>query len=100
MTIDEIMKQLRELLDDRRSFLTGDKDHDEIYLKDIKALGIVLNGLDYHKSLKRSFETLVQQFARVRVFCTMLNIPIPEWAMSDTDKPEHDANKENDDDNS
>lgn len=37
---------------------------------------------------------------RVRVFCTMLNIPIPEWAMSDTDKPEHDANKENDDDNS
>lgn len=36
---------------------------------------------------------------RVRVFCTMLNIPIPEWAMSDTDKPEPD-DKENDDDNS
>ena len=63
MTINEIKKQLRELLDDRRSFLTGDKDHDEIYIKDIKALEIVLNGLDYHKSLRRSFESLVQQFA-------------------------------------
>lgn len=36
---------------------------------------------------------------KVRVFCTMLNIPIPEWAMSDTDKPELNINKENDDDN-
>lgn len=33
----------------------------------------------------------------VRVFCIMNNIPIPEWAMSDTDKP--DTDKENDDDN-
>lgn len=32
---------------------------------------------------------------RVRVFCTMLNIPIPQWAMSDTDKPEPDTNEEN-----
>lgn len=37
---------------------------------------------------------------KVRVFCIMNNIPIPEWAMSDTDKPEPDADKENDDDNS
>lgn len=63
MTIDEIKKQLCELLDDRRSFLTGDKDYDEIYLKDIKALELVLDGLDYHKSLKKSFENLVQQLA-------------------------------------
>ena len=63
MTFDEIKKQLRELLDDRRSFLTGNKDHDEIYLKDIKALELVLNRLDFYKSLKKSFENLVQQLA-------------------------------------
>lgn len=63
MTINEIKTQLIELKDNLQSFKTSDKDHDEIYLKDIKALEIVLNGLDYHESLKRSFENLVQQFA-------------------------------------
>lgn len=61
MTIDLIKKQLIELIDDRKSFVSKDAEHDEIYLKDIKALELVLNGLDYHKSLKKSFENLVQQ---------------------------------------
>ena len=61
MTNDMIKKQRGELIDDRKSFVTKDAEHDEIYLKDIEALENAINILDYHKSLKRSFENLVQQ---------------------------------------
>lgn len=63
MTFAVIKKQLTELIDDRKSFVSKDAEHDEIYLKDIEALENAINILDYHKSLKRNFENLVQQFA-------------------------------------
>lgn len=63
MTFAVIKKQLTELIDDRKSFVSKDAEHDEIYLKDIEALESAINILDYHKSLKKSFEDLVQQFA-------------------------------------
>lgn len=38
MNIDNILDQLASLKDDRNSFLSGDKDHDQIWIDDIKAL--------------------------------------------------------------
>ena len=45
MTIDEVKRQLRDLLDDRRSFINGDAEHDEIYLKDIEAIAFAIRML-------------------------------------------------------
>lgn len=39
-TIQRCIKQLDSLIDDRKSFLIGDKDHDEIFLEDIFYLKI------------------------------------------------------------
>lgn len=46
MTIEEIKNQLIELIDDRKSFITGDKENDEIYIKDIEALQCALRAVE------------------------------------------------------
>ncbi len=38
MTNGQIIKQLKELIDDREAFCISDPEHDEIYIKDIEAL--------------------------------------------------------------
>lgn len=42
MSLQEIIKQLTDLIYDRKSFLTGDKEHDAVFLSDIEALEITL----------------------------------------------------------
>lgn len=60
MDIKESIKQLEDLKKDRLSFVTGDKEHDEIYLKDIQAIKIVLGNLealcDMQKTADRELE--------------------------------------------
>lgn len=38
MTKDEVISQLKELLEDRKSFLSGDEEDNKIYRADIEAL--------------------------------------------------------------
>lgn len=61
MTFAVIKKQLTELIDDRKSFVSKDAEHDEIYLKDIEALENAINILDYNESLRKSFHNLCVQ---------------------------------------
>lgn len=42
MELEEAKEQLKDLINDRKSFLSGDAEHDEIYLKDIEALEIAI----------------------------------------------------------
>jgi len=42
MTREKAIEQLKSLLDDRKSFLTGDKENDEVFLKDIEALEFII----------------------------------------------------------
>lgn len=44
--LEEAIKQLEDLKVDRESFLQKDQEHDEIYLKDIKAIETVLKKLE------------------------------------------------------
>lgn len=46
MSIEEAMERVEELIDDRKSFITGDTEHDEIYIKDIQALERALDALE------------------------------------------------------
>lgn len=45
MTIDEVKRQLSDLLDDRRSLLNGDSEHDDTYLRDIEAIAFAIRML-------------------------------------------------------
>lgn len=60
MDIKESIKQLEDLKRDRLSFVTGDKEHDNIFLKDVQAIEIVLGNLealcDMQKSADRELE--------------------------------------------
>lgn len=38
MTHEEVIRQLLELIDDRKSLIISDAEHDKIYLKNIRAL--------------------------------------------------------------
>lgn len=43
--IEEDIKQLQDLKSDRESFITGDKEYDEIFLKDIQAIENILTAI-------------------------------------------------------
>lgn len=46
MTNEESIKQLEELIEDRKSFCEGDDEHDETYRSDIEALRRAVTALD------------------------------------------------------
>lgn len=46
MTHEEVIRQLLELIDDRKSFIISDAEHDEIYEKDIAALNYSIHAID------------------------------------------------------
>lgn len=50
-SIEEAIKQLEDLKRDRLSFVNGDKEHDEIYLKDVQAINMVLSNLKIEKNI-------------------------------------------------
>lgn len=52
--IEEAIKQLEDLKRDRLSFVIGDKEHDEIYLKDVQAIEIVLSNLEALTDMQRT----------------------------------------------
>lgn len=58
MFLSEAIKQLESLKEDRKSFLENDTEHDEIFLKDIEAIDVVLRKID---KLKRKNKKLVAE---------------------------------------
>lgn len=55
MNTSEVVVQLEDLINDRKSFLSDDKESNEIYLKDIQALQIAIyyiNLLSYNHEIK------------------------------------------------
>ena len=60
MDIKEAIKQLEDLKKDRLSFVIGDAEHDNIFLKDVQAIEIVLGNLealcDMQKTADRKLE--------------------------------------------
>ena len=50
-SIEEDIKQLESLILDRESFIIGEKEHDEIYLKDIKAINSLINNYTQQKQI-------------------------------------------------
>ena len=46
MTNKDTISQLTELIGDRKSFIEGDAEHDEIYLKDIAALNKAIDAIE------------------------------------------------------
>lgn len=60
MTNKERIDQLKDLIDDRKSFLTGDPQFDEIYLRDIEALEWSVSELG-QGDCGKDFETAPEQ---------------------------------------
>jgi len=54
----EDIKQLESLILDRKSFIIGEKEHDEIYLKDIKAINSLINNYTRQKQINEEHKKL------------------------------------------
>lgn len=54
MDIKEAIKQLEDLKKDRLSFVTGDAEHDNIFLRDVRAIEIVLGNLEALADMQRT----------------------------------------------
>ena len=57
-SIEEDIKQLQDLIQDRQSFLTGDEEVDEIYLKDIKAINNLINDNTRQKQINEEHQKI------------------------------------------
>lgn len=44
--LEEAIRQLKDIKQDKESFIENDREHDEIFEEDIKAIDIILNYID------------------------------------------------------
>lgn len=56
--IEEDIKQLESLILDGESFIIGEKEHDEIYLKDIKAINSLINNYTRQKQINEEHKKI------------------------------------------
>ena len=54
MTDNEMLDQLKSVIDDRKSFLTNDSELNEVFIKDIVALELIISK---YKELKLKLES-------------------------------------------
>jgi hypothetical protein len=50
--MDKIVKRLEDLIEDRKSFISGDPEFDEIFIKDIDALRLSIGIIMLVKTLR------------------------------------------------
>ena len=65
MDIKESIKQLEDLKKDRLSFVTGDKEHDNIFLKDVQAIEIVLGNLEALADMQRTADKELENVKKI-----------------------------------
>lgn len=65
MTKEQIINQFSELIDDRKHFCINDRDHDEIYIKDIDALKAAIDILKNYEPVKHG-EWTEKQHSRMK----------------------------------
>lgn len=63
--IEEAIKQLEDLKKDRLSFVTGDKEHDNIFLKDVQAIEIVLGNLEALADMQKTADRELENARRI-----------------------------------
>lgn len=68
----EIISGLRDLISDRESFIEGDKDFDDIFLKDIEVLEEALKLAKKQNKLQKLVRNTVASFWIGAWFCFML----------------------------
>ena len=64
-SIEEAIKQLEDLKKDRLSFVTGDKEHDNIFLRDVQAIEIVLGNLEALCDMQKSADKELENAKKV-----------------------------------
>lgn len=65
MDIKESIKQLEDLKKDRLSFVTGDKEHDNIFLKDVQSIEIVLGNLEALADMQKTADRELENARRI-----------------------------------
>ena len=64
-SIEEAIKQLEDLKKDRLSFVTGDAEHDNIFLRDVQAIEIVLGNLEALADMQKTADRELENARRI-----------------------------------
>lgn len=64
-SIEEAIKQLEDLKKDRLSFVTGDAEHDNIFLRDVQAIEIVLGNLEALADMQRTADKELENARKI-----------------------------------
>lgn len=62
MKLKEAIEQLKDLKRDRESFLENNKEHDNIFKKDIEAIDIVLQELEKSQKTIKAIEKYLEKW--------------------------------------
>lgn len=64
-SIEEAIKQLEDLKKDRLSFVIGDAEHDNIFLRDVQAIEIVLGNLEALSDMQRTTDKELENARKI-----------------------------------
>lgn len=83
MTPQEVINQLRDLIKDRKSLMTGDYEHDEILCADIEALNIAVEALEKANARKVIAHTVHED---AKIGARIIHKGTVDWAIDWGDK--------------
>lgn len=69
MTEKEMLNQLNSLIDDRKSFITNDKETSKIFEKDVKALEQIINDYKIIKTANSKALRIIDKFKEMYIIC-------------------------------
>lgn len=65
----EMFEQLNSLIDDRKSFITNDKETSKIFEKDVKALEQIINNYKTIKTANLKALHIIDKFKEMYIIC-------------------------------
>lgn len=69
MTEDEMILQIKDLISDRKSFISSDKDTSEIFKKDVEALEMILDKYDLLTDANLKAIRKIDKFKESYIIC-------------------------------
>lgn len=69
MSEEEMLSQIKDLINDRKSFISDDEETSEIFKKDINALEQILNNYENYKKIILNSTRIIDKFKGTYIIC-------------------------------
>ena len=69
MSEEEMLSQIKDLINDRKSFISDDEETSEIFKRDVNALEQILNNYENYKKIILNSTRIIDKFKETYIIC-------------------------------